>query len=175
MCRYTPHVIRSVVAQEATDYHTQHGYPSDQFHYRPRCRKRGGKGSKRRRLDLDSDKEKKEKKKAPSRHVTPETNAMDLDGSEGASGSTPSSPEREKFMDEEYYDWEIRSDGEEDDEVFYYEEYDEDDDECFEEETDSEEEGEEEGEEEDGEEDTDEEQKVCICGLVARAASDLGE
>lgn len=172
MCRYTPHAIRSVVAQEATDYHTQHGYPSDQFHYRQRCRKRGGKGSKRRRLDLDSDKE-KEKKKVPSRHVTPETNAMDLDGPEGASGSAPSSPEREKFMDEEYYDWEIRSDGEEDDEVFYYEEYDEDDDECFEEETDTEEEeGEEEREEEDGDDDMGEEQKVRICGL-SRTASDF--
>ena len=90
---------------------------------------------------------------------------MDLDGSEGASGSAPSSPEREKFMDEEYYDWEIRSDGEEDDEVFYYEEYDEDDDECFEEETDTDEE---EGEEEGEEEEEDEEKKVCICVLSKR-------
>lgn len=145
-----------------------------------RCRatKRGG--SKRRRLDPDSadlDKDKEGKKKAPSRHVTPE-NAMDLDGAatEGAGAPSSSPPEREKFMDEEYYDWEIRSDGEEDDddgdEVFYYEEYDEDDDECFdEEETDSEEEEEEEeegeGEEEGGEgEEGGAERKVCFFAFV---------
>src|SRR6266550_3981321 len=180
MCRYTPHIIRSVVAQEATDYHTQHGYPSGQFHYRMRCRatKRGG--SKRRRLGPDStdlDKDKEGKKKASSRHVTPE-NAMDLDSAAtegvGAPSSSSSPPEREKFMDEEYYDWEIRSDGEEDDddgdEVFYYEEYDEDDDECFdEEETDSEEEEEEEGggEEEGGEggEEGGAERKVCFSAV----------
>ncbi|KAF8629750.1 hypothetical protein AX15_003290 [Amanita polypyramis BW_CC] len=205
LCRYTPTIIRSVVAQEASDYHTTHGYPSGQLRLGARCRasgfgsarfraRRAGKalselGGKRKRRRVDArcvgsesdaqsrkasedggdgdedkseDKEKEKGDRSPkassSRHGTPE----DMEGVENVEPTSASSPdgEREKFMDEEYYDWEIRSDGEEyddddddddeeDGEVFYYDEYDEDDDECFDEETESE-------EEEDGEGD------VCI-------------
>ena len=44
---------------------------------------------------------------------------MDLDGAaiaEGVGAPSSSPPERENFMDEEYYDWEIMSDGEEEEE-----------------------------------------------------------
>ncbi|KIL65772.1 hypothetical protein M378DRAFT_10624 [Amanita muscaria Koide BX008] len=196
LCRYTPNIIRSVVAQEASDYHTVHGYPGAYFararHQRMRRRagvdtsaafaSGGGTsasssghasgGRKRRRKAEVDEKGGKEKKKGPkskSRNGTPTPDVME--GVEILVSSTkeckglqlptlpqsspqpsPTSPppetERERFMDEEYYDWEIRSDGDEDDEeVFYYydeddedEDDDDDDDECYDEETDSEDE-----------------------------------
>ena len=65
MCSYAPHIIRSVIVQEATDVHTQHEHPACQFHHRPLW-----KG-----VQEDGSQPSYDKKRVPSRHVTPKTNA----------------------------------------------------------------------------------------------------
>ncbi|KAF8623296.1 hypothetical protein AX17_007468 [Amanita inopinata Kibby_2008] len=168
LCRYTPNIIRSVVAQEASDYHTVYGYPSGSLRLRPHRAQRNstagrvsGPGKrKRRRQDQVSDNDEtgnddnNGEDTAVDRDdkVVPEKGDGENVKQEGDSNEAKEavheaqSPEgeREKFMDEEYYDWEIRSDDEDDDadaDVFYYDEYDEDDDGVYDDEdSDSEEE-----------------------------------
>ncbi|PFH47768.1 hypothetical protein AMATHDRAFT_6436 [Amanita thiersii Skay4041] len=153
---YTPHIIRSVVAQEANDYYSVHGYPSGYFKAKgQRIRKGGGGKRKRRRKEggeeragekgceasettvahdmgsssagPTSESEDKGKEKESEDASCPPSAFPAADKGPVEGEQTDADGEREKFLDEEYYDWEIRSD-DEDEDTFYYDEYDEDED-----------------------------------------------